>query len=480
MLEDLRRERIRKLGEYRKYTEPYPATTDRNSTVQEFLAAFDENKKSGSEFTVAVRLFALRDQGKILFADARDASGTFQLIFDGDNTKNLSLLKETLDIGDFVEARGYALLTKRGEQSMQVVEARLLAKAIRPIPATWYGLEDIETKLRKRYLDLLLHPEVRELFNKKQRFWASVRKFLTEASFLEVETPVLEASPGGADAEPFITHHNALDRDFYLRISLELALKRLLVGGFEKIFEIGRVFRNEGIDREHLQDYTEMECYAAYWDHRAMMRFVKRLFQYVVKESFGSLTIQSGDTKINWGNEWEELDYSTLFQKTFGVNLINATRDQLFDLATTRGLKPEKSFGFGKIVDLLYKKEIRPTIIKPSFLTGHPLSISPLAKVDPKHPTCALRFQVLALGSELGNGWAELNDPLEQRARFEEQMKLREAGDSEAQRLDEDFLESLEYGMPPAAGFGMSERFFAVLTGKPARETTLFPLMKEE
>ncbi|MFH1162241.1 MAG: lysine--tRNA ligase [Candidatus Jorgensenbacteria bacterium] len=480
MLRDLIAERRRKLATYREAADPYPASVARTVTLGDLTARFGTFARGKRRVSVVGRVVSWRDQGKILFAGLTDATGKLQVVMTAEATAPFTVLKHSVDIGDFLEVRGRAFTTKRGEKSILAERARLLSKSVRPVPSEWYGLSDIETRLRKRYLDLLVNPEVRELFVKKAEFWRTMRGVLVKDGFLEVETGALEPVPGGADAEPFVTHMNALDRDFYLRISLELPLKRLLVGGYEKVFEIGRVFRNEGMDRDHLQDYTQMECYAAYWDHRDMMKFVERLFRAVVKRTVGSLSTKHGGKAVDWGKEWPVVDYFAVFRKATGIDLENATRDALRLEAEKRKLAPEPRAGRGRLIDMIFKKAVRPTLVQPSFLTGHPVDISPLAKSDPEHPKKTLRFQVMAAGIELGNGWAELNDPEEQRRRFGEQMKLRAAGDKEAQRLDEDFVEALEYGMPPAAGFGLSERFFAVLMDKPIRETVMFPLMKEE
>ena len=295
--------------------------------------------------------------------------------------------------------------------------------------------------------------------------------------------PVLEATVGGAEAKPFITHHNALDRDFYLRISLELPLKKMLVAGYEKVFEIGRIFRNEGISTEHLQDYTQMEFYSAYTDFEQIMDFIQEMYQYVIKETFGALEIKYGDQNINWGGSWPRLDYFELFKKHTGIDLNTADEDELRSYAEKHHVKYEEFAGKGRIIDLIFKKTIRilPEVSSsPSFLINQPVELEPLAKRDPKNSNAVQRMQILACGSELGKGFGELNDPLDQKSRFDEQMKLRKAGDGEAQMLDEDYVEAMEYGMPPAAGFGISERLFSVLMDKSIRETVIFPLMKSD
>lgn len=480
MLSDLIQDREKKLERYEKEANAYPSEVFRGETIDDVLRNFSDFEREKNHITIVGRVFSWRDQGKIIFADVEDGTGKMQVVLKKERVENFVLVKETFDIGDFVEAHGTAFTTQKRENSVLVERIRIISKSLRPVPATWYGLEDQEIILRKRYLDLMTKKETKKLFIKKSAFWDETRKFLRDSGFLEVEMPVFELVPGGAEAEPFITHHNALDMDFYLRISLELPLKKILVGGFEKVFEIGRVFRNEGIDREHLQDYTQMECYAAYWNYENMMKFVETMYKTVIKNVFGSLKLSSRGHSIDWSEKWEKIDYYSVFQKETGIDLKISTDDELRKGAIKLGLKEEKYWSRGRVIDLIYKKLVRPKLIKPSFLIDPPVCIEPLAKRLDADSERVARFQIMALGTELGKGFSELNDPRDQRKRFEEQMRLREKGDKEAQRLDEDFLEALEYGMPPAAGFGMSERLFAVLADRPVRETTIFPLMKRE
>ncbi|MEI6479251.1 MAG: lysine--tRNA ligase [bacterium] len=480
MLEEILEERRKKLEKYKETADPYPAEARRDMSLSELSEQFNELVEKGGSLDIVGRVSAWRDQGKIIFLDIKDELGKFQIVLSETECADFVRAQETTDIGDFVEASGIVFKTKRGEQSLQAKNFRIISKNLRPLPSEWYGIEDIELKLRKRYLDLALNPEVREMFIKKDIFWNTIREFLKKEKFHEVETSVLEAVPGGAEAEPFVTHHNALDQDFFLRISLELPLKRLLVGGFEKVFEIGRIFRNEGIDREHLQDYTQMECYWAYANYEDMMRLTREMYQLVIKNMFDSLVTHRGDMDINWGGEWPKVDYYEAFNREAGIDLTSATVDDLKKKAIELGVRLEPNLGRGRLIDLVYKKTVRPTLLQPCFLVNPPADIEPLAKrlVNDHHRVA--RFQIIAGGTELGKGFSELNDPIDQRERFEDQMKLREAGDQEAQMIDEDFVEALEYGMPPAAGFGMSERLFAVLMDKPVRETVIFPLMRRE
>lgn len=479
MLEDIINERLKKRKKLESAGyDSYPATVKRSAPLSEIGRDFDKLARKKTVVSVVGRVFGMRGQGGVMFLDLKDESGALQIVLRKDNTKDFDLIRDTTDIGDFIEASGQLITTKKGEQSVDAKTIRMVTKSLRPIPSEWYGIEDAELRLRKRYLDLLTHPELRDLFRKKTKFWAAVRNVLVKNGFLEVETPALEQVPGGADARPFITHHNALDIDLYLRISLELYQKRLLVGGFEKVFEIGRVFRNEGIDAEHLQDYTQVEFYWAYADYEMLMSFLEEFHKSVIKETFGTLKITARGHLVDWGKKWERVDYSEAFKKGTGLTIATATLADLQKKAAELYLKPEPNAGIGRLIDLLYKKTVRPHLIQPTFLINHPVVISPLAKRRADDPTTTERVQVLAYGTELGNGWSELNDPADQRARFEEQMKLRKAGDEEAQMMDEDFVEALEYGMPPAAGFGISERLFSVLVDKPARETVFFPTMR--
>jgi lysyl-tRNA synthetase class 2 len=423
---------------------------------------------------------SFRDQGNLVFSDLFDSSGKIQIVLKKDNISNLNFWKKVLDRGDFIFVNGIVFKTKKGEKSIEAKKIEIWAKSLRPLPTEWFGIEDEETRLRQRYLEMILNPETRQIFIKKSIFWQTFREELKKQGFLEVETPVLEPIPGGAEAEPFVTHLNALDEDFYLRISLELSLKKILVGGFEKVFEIGRIFRNEGIDREHLQDYTQLEFYWAYHDYNDLMKFVESLYKKVIKNTVGSLVTIYNDKKINWGKKWPRVEYVKLFEKFTGINPIKATRDELYKKAKELNLNPEEFAGKGRLIDLIFKKTARPTLIQPCFLINPPVDIEPLAKRSEKDPNIVERFQVMAGGTELGKGFSELNDPIDQRKRFEEQAKLREAGDKEAQMLDEGFLEALEYGMPPTAGFGISERLFAVLMNKPVRECVIFPLMRKK
>ncbi|OHA01010.1 MAG: lysine--tRNA ligase [Candidatus Sungbacteria bacterium RIFCSPHIGHO2_02_FULL_49_12] len=479
-LEDIRAERVKKLDALRAMRiDPYPAETRRSFPIGTLMAEFAAHEAEAGEVFLAGRLMALREHGGATFGDMRDESGTIQVLFKKDIVGDTyDALVAALDIGDIIEVSGKPLTTQRGEKTIQVEKARMLTKSLRPLPEKWHGLVDVEERLRRRYLGLLMDPDERELFRKKSQFWQAIRSHMLSQGFLEVETPVLESTPGGADAEPFFTHLNALDIDLYLRISLELPLKRLIVGGYEKVFEIGRIFRNEGIVREHLQDYTQLEFYWAYADYRALMPFVGSLYRSVIKETLGNLSHSWNGETIDWSPTWPEIDYYDVFKKETGLDLTAVSDDALQTYAGSEGIDVSHHIGRGWLIDAIFKKKVRPTFIQPAFLVLPPVEVEPLAKRWREDVRRVERFQVVACASELGKGFSELNDPLDQRARFEEQEKLRKAGDTEAQRLDEDFVEALEYGMPPTAGFGVSERLFSVIMDKPVRETVFFPLMR--
>ncbi len=459
---------------------PYPSHTDRTHTNAEALEQYEQLQ--GQNITLVGRIRALRAMGKLTFLHIEDGTARIQVLLKAEDLgeEQFKFFNDNFDIGDFVEVTGALFTTKTGEKTLQASAYKILAKALLPLPSEHYGLEDQETKLRKRYLDILLDPQTKALFVKKNKFWAAMRGFLVNKSFLELQMPILEATPGGAEADPFVTYHNALDRDFFLRISLELPLKKMLVAGYEKVFEIGHIFRNEGISTTHLQDYTQMEFYWAYGDFDGLMQFTQEMYQHIIQETFGTLQIASGGMMCDWSGQWEKVDYMELFKEQTGLDLESASDGDLKKYADAQHITYEAFAQRGRLIDLIFKK-VRGKIAtdKPVFLVNQPLELEPLAKRDEKNPKVVQRMQIIAYGTELGKGFGELNDPTDQRARFEMQMKLREAGDTEAQMLDEDYLEAMEYGMPPAAGFGVSERLFSVLTDKSIRETVIFPPMKE-
>lgn len=482
MLDEIKEIKLKKLEALKSAgVDPYPEKTGREMTNKEALDKFDNLQEK--EIILAGRVKSLRPMGGSAFAHIEDESGKIQLFL---SKKNIDLEKyklfiDTIEIGDFVEVRGKLFKTKTEEITLEVTDWKILSKSLAPVPTEYFGVKDTEELLRRRYLDLMMNPETRELFRKKNIFWQTARNFLSKKGFLEVQTPVLEHIPSGAEAEPFTTHYNALNQDFFLRISLELPLKRLLVGGYEKVFEIGRVFRNEGIDRDHLQEFDHMEFYAAYWDMEKGMKFSEDLFKKIVFEVTGGYETEYEGHKINWKNDFKPVDYFTEFKKETGIDLNeDVSVADLMKKAEELGIKYEKKYGKGRMIDTIYKKTVRQKLIQPCILLGQPIEISPFAKRHPKNPKKTLRFQIIAGGSELYNAFAELNDPIDQKNRFLEQMKLRAAGDREALMIDEDFIEALEYGMPPAFGVGMSERFFAFIMNKSVRETVIFPPMREK
>lgn len=459
----------------------YPSETARTHSNSEVLENFESLQEQ--QVTLVGRIRSMRGMGKLIFAHIDDGTGRIQVLLKADDIggDKFTFFLDNYDLGDFIEATGKLFITKTGEKTLQAHDYKMLAKSLRPLPSEHFGLEDTELKLRKRYLDILLDSETKELFVRQNKFWNSMRRFLEEKGFLEIMMPILEAVPGGAEAEPFVTHHNALDRDFYLRISLELPLKKMLVAGYEKVFEIGRIFRNEGISTTHLQDYTQMEFYWAYGDFDKLQKFLQEMYQYIIQETFGTLQITSGGVTCDWSGTWEKVDYMALFKEHTGLDLETCTDDDLKNYAKDQHIKFEDFAQRGRLIDVIFKK-VRTNLKsdKPVFLINQPIELEPLAKKDPSNPKVVQRLQIVAYGTELGKGFGELNDPLDQRKRFEDQMKLRDAGDSEAQMLDEDYLEAMEYGMPPAAGFGLAQRLFSVLADKSIRETVVFPPMKAE
>lgn len=475
-------ERVRKLSELRRLSvNPYPAGVKRTHEIGPVLAGFKELESKAEKITIAGRLKSKRGHGNLTFAHLEDSSGRIQVAFSKNETgaENYKIFQKLIDVGDFLSVHGRLFTTQKGEPSLMAEKFDLLAKALRPLPDKWHGLKDEEERLRKRYLDIIFNPQTRGLIIKKEKFWRSVRDFLRARGFIEVETPVLEITAGGADARPFVTRHNALGTDVYLRISMgELWQKRLMVAGLEKTFEIGRQFRNEGMDAEHLQDYTQMEFYMAYADYRDGMKLVEALFRHAANETFGTQKFEINGFPVDLGGKWEEYDYAATVKKFTGVDIDRTTIGQIeAKLKELKVTYDQKGFNITRAIDNLWKY-CRKKIAGPGFLVGVPVVVSPLAKTDEKNPRVAERFQPIIGGTEAGNGYSELNDPLEQTNRFSQQKKLRDAGDDEAQMTDNEFVEALEYGMPPTCGFGMSERAFALLAGKSVRECQIFPLMK--
>ena len=478
------KERLKKLEELRKQgINPYISkhqTKDKTSDLQEEYAKlkFDDKKKASA--SVSGRLMVVRDMGKISFGTIYDGYGKIQIVLQEKETpeKIIDFFRKYIDAGDFIAAEGKTFRTQRGELSILVDNLILLTKSIFPLPEKWHGLQDNEEKLRKRYLDILMNPEVKEMFIRKAKFWGTIRTFLSENGFLEVETPVLENSAGGASATPFATHHNALDLDVYLRISMgELWQKKLMVAGYPKTFEIGRQFRNEGMDAEHLQDYSQMEFYWAYANYEDGMKLVEEMYKLIAKEVYKKTKFKIGNHEFDLSKKWDKIDYADTIKEMTKIEIFKASSTEIEQRLKDLKIEYEKNSGRSTLIDALWKY-CRAKISGPAFLIGTPVEVSPLAKRDKKDPRKTERFQIILGGSEVGNGYSELNDPIDQEKRFIDQQAMKDAGDAEAQSHDVEFVEALKYGMPPTCGFGVSERLLAFLEGKPIRDTVIFPLMK--
>ncbi len=492
-LADYRDERLRKLQEIKDQgINPYPSKSNRNTKISNILDDFDGY--DGKEVTIAGRITAIRSFGKLAFVKVRDYLGEIQIFMQQEdeqnglfNTKKLKLL----DTGDFIEATGKVGKSSTGEISVFCNQLRLLTKALRPLPGR-DGFTNKEERYRRRYVDMNVNTEVRERMVRRSKFWQATRKFMLDHGFIEINVPVLEHTTGGADANPFVTHMDALDEDFYLRISHELPLKRLIGAGFEKVFDIGPRFRNEGVDDEHLPEHIAFESYAAYEDYEDGMNFYEEMIKYVAKETWGTLEFHVGGFDIdldNGGKPWPRIKYADLLKEKFGVDVFNPDREQLKrvllenwqakDLSRTEFEKKLDNTTTPHLIDDVWKL-IRKTSGGPYWLVEEPTALSPLAKLSSENPLVTERFHPIIAGTEMGNGFSELNDPLDQLERFKEQQAARDAGDSEAQMLDMDFVEMLEYGMPPTCGWGNSERNFWLLEGVSGREAVPFPIIKSK
>ena len=483
-LQDYRDERLRKLAALRELgLDPYPAHTERTHDCATVVSQYDE--LDGHEVSVAGRVLSIRSFGKLAFIKLQDASGAVQLYLQRDTMAELDAPRgilgmkqlRLLDTGDFVEATGTVLRTKTGEISVGVRELRLLTKALRPLPEK---LENKEERFRRRYVDMNVNPAVRQRFYRRSTFWQATRDYLNQHGFTEVNVPVLEHTTGGADANPFVTHMDALDgQQFYLRISHELPLKRLLGAGFEKVYDIGPRFRNENYSDEHLPEHIAMEWYAAYWDWQRGMRFMEDMYKYVLERTFGTLQFTLGEFEVDMSGQWQVWDYAEVINTHYGIDVYNTTIDEVAAKLKEYGLEVEKTDSIPRGIDKLWKN-IRKTVAGPVWLVNTPKFISPLSKTNPDNPQTVERFQPVIAGSELGNGFSELNDPIDQLNRFVEQQQMRDAGDEEAMMLDIDYVEMLEYGMPPACGWGFSERVFWIFEGVTAREGVPFPQLKSD
>lgn len=486
-MKELRQERLNKLEQIKELgLNPYPAETNRTHMIAEIVNNFDVME--GKNVQITGRITGIRKFGKLAFIVLRDFSGTIQLFIQANNIAetskegNLIGIKDLnlLDSGDFVQANGKVIRSKTGEISVATKELKLLTKSLRPMPTVQDGFSNKEERFRRRYIDMNVNIDVRDRFVRRSKFWQATRDFLNNHGFYEINIPVLEHTTGGADANPFVTHMDALDNaQFYLRISHELPLKRLLGAGFEKVYDLGPRFRNENYSDEHLPEHVAMEWYAAYWDWRDGLKFQEEMFKYVLKETFGTLQFTLGNFNVNLDQKWEEWDYAETIEKRYGINPYNCTLEQVKEALKENNLEVEQTENKARGIDKLWKN-IRKDVTGPIWLVNTPTFISPLAKTHPNHPEMTQRAQVVIAGSELCNMFSELNDPIDQLNRFMEQQNMRDAGDDEAMMLDIDFVEMLEYGMPPACGMGYSERVFWIFEGVTAREGVPFPQLKHE
>ncbi len=479
-IDELRDARIKKIELLKEAgMDPYTSECFRTHTIKEVLEGFDFIESSGKEIVIAGRIMSLRGQGAVIFFNLTDGSDIFQgLLKKGEIEDSLfKLFVDAIDIADFVEVKGTLFKTKTEQQTILVKNWRILTKSLAPLPEKWHGLQGVEERFRKRYLDILTNKDLQDLFIKKARFWEVTRNFLKENGFLEVETPTLEITTGGAEANPFKTYHKDFDLDIYLRISVgELWQKRLMSAGFPKTFEIGRVYRNEGSSAEHLQEFTNMEFYWAYANYKDGMELVEKLYQKIAMEVFGTTVFETRGHKFDLSGNWEVINYVDEILKQTGINVLTSGEKEMADKLDSLAIKYEGN-NRERLMDTLWKY-CRRNIAGPVFLVHHPKLVSPLSKSCSDNKELTERFQVIIAGSEVGNGFSELNDPIDQKARFELQQKLIDKGDQEAMMPEWDFVEMLEHGMPPTCGFGFGERLFSFMVDKPIRETQLFPLMK--
>jgi lysyl-tRNA synthetase class 2 len=461
--------------------DPFTAISKRTHTLAQIVGQFETLMPLENMVTIAGRVMSIRGQGAIMFVTLFDGSEEFQVVLKRDemDSEHMQLFVDTIDMGDFVECSGKLFVTARGADSLLMNSWNILTKSLAPLPDKWSGLTDDDERYRKRYLDILMDPELRELFEKKTRFWRATREFMLAEGFIEIETPTLEVTTGGAEARPFATHHNDYDMDMYLRISVgELWQKRALAAGFPRVFEIGRVYRNEGSSPEHLQEFTNIECYAAYMDYRGGIEMTERMWKHVLMATFGTLQFSVKGFEIDFSTDsWPQIEYVPYVESVTGINVLTATLAEMEAKLAELGVKYDGN-NRERLMDTLWKY-CRKTIGGPVWLIHHPKLVSPLAKSCPGNPECTQRCQLIVAGSEFANSFSELNDPIDQRARFELQAGLLADGDDEAMMPDWEFVEMLEHGMPPAFGSApLGERLFAVLSGKSIREATLFPLVR--
>ncbi len=484
-LKDYRDERLRKLKELRDLgINPYPAEANRTHNAGDIIKDFDSLE--GQVVTVAGRIVGIRKFGKLAFIVLRDFSGQIQLFIKSDTILGLDATKNQLginelpllDSGDFIEATGSVIKSQTGEISVDVTSLRLLTKTLRPMPNATEGFTNKEERMRRRYVDMNVNQEVRDRFVRRSKFWQATRDFLNQNGFIEINTPVLEHTTGGADANPFVTHMDALDQDFYLRISHELPLKRLIGAGYEKVYDIGPRFRNENYSDEHLPEHIAMEWYWAYANWQDGMKFMEKMYSFVLEKAFSTTKFNIGGREVDMGGEWQIWDYATVIRDRYNIDVYNSSLEEVKKALADNKLEVEQTENRARGIDKLWKN-IRSGVVGPVWLINTPKFISPLAKSN-QDDLSVQRFQAVILGSEQCNGFSELNDPIDQLNRFVEQQGMREAGDDEAMMLDIDYVEMLEYGMPPACGLGYSERVFWIFEGVTAREGVPFPQLRAE
>jgi lysyl-tRNA synthetase class 2 len=494
--EIVRRENLQKIID--AGVDPFPAEMfEKNTTTKAIKEGYDAEKNNFQDVVIAGRLMQKRIMGKASFAELMDSQGRIQIYVNRDEicpgedkTLYNTIFKKLLDIGDFIGIKGYAFVTQTGTLSIHVKELQVLSKSLRPLPIVKTDAEgkvhdafkDPELRYRMRYVDLVVNPEVREVFRKRSKILSSMRRFFDDKGWLEVETPVLQAIHGGAAARPFKTHHNTLDMPFFLRIANELYLKKLIVGGFEGVYEIGKMFRNEGMDRTHNPEFTSMEIYVAYKDYIWMMEMVEECLEYIAKEVNGSTKVEYDGNTIDFAGPYTRMTMYESIEKHTGIDISDKNEEELRAVCKELHIPVDKTMGRGKLIDEIFGEKVEAHLIQPTYITDYPLEMTPLAKKHRSVEGLVERFELFVNGKEIANAYSELNDPLDQRQRFEDQLKLAERGDDEAMVLDEDFLRSLEFGMPPTSGLGIGmDRLTMLLTGQHSIQDVLFfPQMKAE
>ena len=481
--------RRNKLDELRKLgVDPFGEKFVKSHSAQEVLSAYsdysqEELEKMNVEVSMAGRIMQKREMGKASFAHIQDVSGKIQIYVRQDKIgETMYQAYRLLDIGDIVGVKGTVFKTKTGETSIKVMELKVLCKSIYPLPEKFHGLKDVEMRYRQRYVDLIMNPDVKQTFILRSKIIQSMRKFLDARGYLEVETPTLHTIAGGAAARPFITHHNALDMELYMRIAIELHLKRLIVGGLEKVYEIGRVYRNEGVSTRHNPEFTMIELYEAYADFHDIMELTENMIMHIAQEVLGTTQIRYQEHEVNLAAPWKRISMVDAIKETVGVDFSRQMSDEeAHRLAREHGVQVQPEMTFGHIVNEFFETFVEQTLIQPTFVYGHPVEISPLAKKNEQDPRFTDRFELFIVGREHANAFTELNDPIDQKERFEKQLKEREQGNDEAHMMDMDFIRALEYGMPPTGGLGIGvDRLVMLLTNSPSiRDVLLFPLMRD-